>query len=223
MDVVAAAATEERRAQLVEAVRELFAAGVMSHSGHANVSARTGDDTMLISTTGHVRQLRSDQFAVVRLDGEVIEGDITAENMETVSMHTRVYQTRNDIGAIIHTHSPAVTGFALANRPLPCRYETLLRFGQAEDVPVVPWAPRGTPESVEGIVRTLQSHPSTSAVILANHGLLAFGAHPMDAAHLVEALEEAASAELGATDLGGAVNFPEGALDAVRRGMERAV
>ncbi|PWU45727.1 class II aldolase family protein [Micromonospora globispora] len=221
--IVATASPDELRTQLVDAVRELFTAGVMSHSGHANVSARADGETMVISNTGRVRQLRPDQFAVVRLDGEVVEGDITPENMEIVSMHTRVYRTRGDIGAIIHTHSPAVTGFALANRPLPCRYEALLRFGQAEDVPVVPWAPRGTPESLEGIVRTLQSHPLTSAVILANHGLLAFGVRPMDAAQLVEALEEAAGAELEATELGGAVDFPEGALDAVRAGMRRAL
>ncbi|MDM4779768.1 hypothetical protein [Micromonospora sp. b486] len=36
---MASGSPDELRSQLVDAVRELFTAGVMSHSGHANVSA----------------------------------------------------------------------------------------------------------------------------------------------------------------------------------------
>ena len=91
-----------------------------------------------------------------------------------------------------------MTAFALANRPLPCRAEPLLRFGQAEAVPVVPWGPRGSDVSVRGIAAALEQHPTTAAVLLANHGLLAFGADPLTTANLVIAIEEAAEAELAA-------------------------
>ena len=45
-----------RQAELVvAAAQHLFASGVMSHSGHANLSARLDTDRFLLTTTGSVR------------------------------------------------------------------------------------------------------------------------------------------------------------------------
>ena len=206
---------------VVAAAQHLFGAGVMSHAGHANLSTRIDAERFALTTTGMVRDLRPDQIAVCNLDGEVLDGELGPENAEIVAMHAVVYKARPDIGGIIHTHSPSATAFALANKELPCRAEPLLRFGQAEPVPVVPWGPRGSDVSVRGIAAALDSHPTTAAVLLANHGLLVFGADPMAAAHLVVAIEETAEAELAAQAIGGAVDFPEGALEAVRTSMAR--
>lgn len=212
----------DARAELVvAAARHLFASGVMSHSGHANLSVRLDADRFLLTTTGSVRELRADQLATVGMDGSVLDGELAAENAEIIAMHSVVYAARPQVGAIIHTHSPAATAFALAHRPLPCRAEPLLRFGQAEDVPVVPWGPRGSDVSVRGIGDVLQGNLTTAAVLLANHGLLVFGADPMAAARLVVAIEETAEAEIAAAAVGGAVDFPEGALAAVRESMAR--
>jgi L-fuculose-phosphate aldolase len=206
---------------VVEAARHLFASGVMSHAGHANLSARVGDDRFLLTTTGVVRELRRDQLATISVDGKILDGDLAPENAEIIAMHSVIYKARGKVGGVIHTHSPAATAFALANRPMPCRAEPLLRFGQAEDVPVVAWGPRGSDVSVRGIAEVLQRHPTTAAVLLANHGLLAFGPDPMATARLVVAIEESAEAEIAAAAIGGAVDFPEGALAGVRESMAR--
>lgn len=206
---------------IVEATEHLFVSGVMSHAGHANLSGRLDADRFLLTTTGMVRGLRRDQLATISVDGRVLEGELAPGNAEIVAMHSVIYKARSEVGGIIHTHSPAATAFALAHQPLPCRYEPLLRFGQAEDVPVVPWGPRGSDVSVRGIAEVLEQHPTTAAVLLANHGLLAFGPDPMATAQLVVAIEESAEAEIAAAAIGGAVDFPEGALTAVRESMAR--
>jgi L-ribulose-5-phosphate 4-epimerase len=195
---------------------------VISRSGHANLSARAEDDSMLLTTTGIVRGLRPDALALVRLDGTVAEGKLAPENAEIVTMHSQVYKARPDVGGIIHTHAPNLLAFAMANRPLPCRYEALLRFGQAEDVPVVPWAPRGSKRSVDGIIDALTRQPGTRAVLLGNHGVLVFTTGPAEAVALLTVLEEAAEGELAALPLGGAASFPPGALADVRASMARA-
>lgn len=212
----------DARAAVVAAADALFANAVISRSGHANLSARAGEDSMLLTRTGHVRGLRPDDVALVRLDGTVAEGTLDPGNAEIVAMHSEVYQARPDIGGIIHTHAPRLLAFAMAGRPLPCRYEALLRFGQAEDVPVVPWAPRGSERSVGGIIDALREHPGTQAVLLGNHGVLVFGSGPREAATLLTVLEEAAEGELSALPLGGATSFPPGALEDVRASMARA-
>ncbi|MER7580814.1 class II aldolase/adducin family protein [Kitasatospora sp. NPDC097691] len=212
---------EKNRAhQLVEAARQLFVAGVMSHSGHANLSVRLDADRFLL-TPGFVRDLEPHQLATVGLDGQVLEGELRSVSAEIITMHSAVYRARPHVGAIIHTHSPSATAFAVAHRPLPCRTEPMLRFGQPEDVPVVPWGPRGSDVSVRGIADVLERRPTTSAVLLANHGLLVFGPDAAAAAHLVVAIEESAQAEIAAAAIGGAVDFPEGALEAVRASIAR--
>ncbi|MCX5195552.1 class II aldolase/adducin family protein [Streptomyces sp. NBC_00249] len=210
----------ERAAQLVAACEALFTAGVMSRSGHANLSARIDDGHFLL-TPGFVRGLRPGQLATVSLDGRVVDGELSSVSAEIISMHSAVYRARPRVGTVIHTHSPAATAFAVAHRPLPCRTEPMLRFGQAEDVPVVPWGPRGSDVSVRGIAEVLERRPTTAAALLANHGLLVFGPDPAATAQLVVAIEESAEAELAAAAVGGAVDFPEGALEAVRASAAR--
>lgn len=210
------------RQAVVEAAQALFVNGVMSHSGHANLSARVDDARMLLTVEGQVRALGPDRLALVGLDRAVLEGELDPTNAEIVAMHSEVYRARPEVGGIIHTHSPHLLAFAMANRPLPCRYEALLRFGQAAEVPVVPWAPRGSERAVGGILDALDELPATQAVLLGNHGVLVLGRGPNEAASLVTVLEEAAEGELAAVTLGGAVDFPAGALEDVRASMARA-
>lgn len=209
----------EHREALIEAANELARAQVMSHTGHINTSVRIGTERMLLSSTGLVAELRLDSLAVLRLDGTVEHGQLSASTQEIVGMHTAVYRARPHLGAAVHTHSPHLTAFALAHHPLPCRYEALLRHGQTEAVPVVAWAPRGSDASVHGIAEGLDEHPGSQAVLLANHGVLVGGRSPMAAAKLLMVLEEAAEAELRAQAIGGARDLPPTAGEDVRRSM----
>jgi L-ribulose-5-phosphate 4-epimerase len=214
--------TSELKDQLLQAARLLFQTGVMSHSGHGNLSARLpGTEQMLLTSGGTIAQLTADALAVVTFDGEAVEGALLPVAREIVAMHAGVYRERPDAGAVIHTHSPQVTSFALAGKPLPCAYEALLRFGITEDIPVADWAPRGSPESVANIVAQVQRHPTVSAVLLANHGLLAWSRDPLAAAQLIVVMEEAAELTLRARALGGEQPFPADALEQERRHMQR--
>ncbi|HLI05012.1 MAG TPA: class II aldolase/adducin family protein [Ktedonobacteraceae bacterium] len=211
----------KKREQLIEVGHLLDQAGVMSHSGHGNMSVRVGNDRMLLTAHGIITDLQPEQFAVVTFDGKVVDGSLDPVTHEIVAMHSCVYQRRPEIGSVIHTHSPHVTSFALANKPLPCVYEALLRFGITEDIPVADWAPRGSPESVGNIVRQLELHPTVNAVLLGNHGLLAFAGDATATALLIVSMEEAAEMTLEADMLGGAKPFPPGALDKVRQHMRQ--
>ncbi|MBX6342694.1 MAG: class II aldolase/adducin family protein [Thermomicrobiaceae bacterium] len=209
------------RETLVQAVDLLFSAGVMQASGHGNMSVRLDGERMLLGSTGRPRRLTADDLALVTFDGEVLDGRMDPGTREIVGMHACVYRARPGVGSVIHTHSPSATSFALAHEPLPCVYEALLRFGVAEDIPVAAWAPRGSREAVAYIVEQLERHPDVPAVLLANHGLLAFGEDPLRTAYLVIAMEEGAGMALGARALGGPRPFPPGALEREREHMRQ--
>jgi len=210
-----------QREQLVQAAQRLGEAQVMSHSGHGNMSMRLPESgQMLLTSVSHLAHLTPEQLVVVSFDGNVIEGTLDPASREIVGMHACVYQARKEVNAVIHTHSPKTTSFALAHQPLPCVYEAFLRFGMTEDIPVANWAPRGSPESVSYIVEQLEQHPTVSAVLLANHGLLAFSSNPLATAQLIIIMEEAAQMTLDAHTIGGVQPFPAGAIESERKHMQ---
>ena len=217
--MVATQSVEELKQAIVEATRLLFGCGAMQHSGHGNLSARIDAERIVLTSRGSIRDLTAVGLAVVSLEGELLEGQIEPTAAEIVRMHTAVYRTRDSVGAVIHTHSPLVTAFALAHEPLPCAYEALLRFGVSEPIPVAAWGPRGSEASVKNIVHCLTTHLTSPAVLLANHGLLAFGRTPLETAQLIVAMEEAAGMTLGARQLGAEKPFPPGALEQERARM----
>ena len=134
-------------------------------------------------------------------------------------MHHRVYQALGSVGAVIHTHAPHISVFAVAHQSIPLVYEPLLRFGVTESIPVVPWAPRGSDQSVGAIVDVVRNHPDLPAVMMANHGALVFHQDPMSTARLLATLDEAAELVIQAKALGGAKELPHEAVDAVRERM----
>jgi L-ribulose-5-phosphate 4-epimerase len=211
----------ELRERIVKAAELLFRSGVMSHSGHGNMSARIDDETMLLTSTGNLRSLNTESLVIVRFDGSVLMGSLDSVTAEIIPMHAKIYEQRESVGAITHTHSPHVTAFALANKPLPCSYESMLRHGLAEPVPVAKWAPRGSRESVDNILDAIASRPTVPAVLLGNHGLLAFSSEPVRTSQLIIAMEEGAEMMIEAAALGGAEPFPEGALERELEHMRR--
>jgi L-ribulose-5-phosphate 4-epimerase len=194
---------EEFRQAIVRASNDLASAGVLSASRHGNWSVRIpGTDTMLL-TGSSLSSLDPTQMALLSLDGEILEGSLAPVAAEIVQMHACVYRERPEVGSVVHTHSPFTTAFAVAGRPLEAFAEALVRnSGSTEPVPVAPYAPRGSDEAVANIVTALKSSPHQRAVLLGNHGLLAFGADVAGARGMVFATEEAAYAAILASAIG---------------------
>lgn len=209
------------REQMVQAAQRLTESQVLSHSGHGNMSIRLPEPgQMLLTSVSHLTHLTPDDLVVVTFEGDVIEGTLDPTTREIVGMHSGVYAKRPDVQAVIHTHSPRTTSFALAHASLPCVYEAFLRFGITEDIPVANWAPRGSAEAVAFIQEQLDVHPTVPAVLLANHGVLAFSRDILATVQLIIIMEEAAEMTLDARAIGGEQNFPEGAVERERAHMQ---
>ncbi len=210
------------RESVVQAARQLVATGVLSHSQHGNISARMpGERQIVLTSTSTLSGLKPEQLPLLDLEGNVLEGELEPISAEIVPMHTAVYLEREDVGGVIHTHSPFATVFAVANKPIECCYEGLARFDMVDPVAVARYGPRGSEESVryirEAITRT------SKAVLLQNHGILAFDRDVLSAARIVVVLEEAAELAIRATAIGGATLISrEDATYAQRRAAEFA-
>jgi L-fuculose-phosphate aldolase len=188
--------------RVVATAAAVVAGGAISSNGHGNISVRDPDsDEMYFTVAPSLRGLTASSVARVGLDGRLREGDLPPIQGAVVAMHTAMYADRDDVGCVIHTHSPAATAYAVANRPIECWIEALAMFGLADGVPLAGYAPRGSDQAVANIRAAVV--PGNPAVLLANHGVLVFHRTPELAVLVGGVVEEAARASLDAATLGG--------------------
>ena len=110
-----------------------------------------------------------EDMVVIDLDGHVLEG-MQKPSSEWI-MHTMVYQRKQSVNAVIHTHSPYASSFAVRNEPIPCILTEMIP-ALGGDVPLAQFGMPGTGEVGEEACKVLQGR---GGCLLANHGVLAVG------------------------------------------------
>jgi L-fuculose-phosphate aldolase len=203
---------EATRAAIAEAGRELERAGlVQGISG--NLSVRDpADGTVAItpSAVPYGRIHAADVLLVGR--GGVEEGPHPPSS--ELAMHLAVYQARPDVGAVVHTHSPWATTWAVLGREIPAVHYVIAPLGDC--VRVAPYATYGTLQLAEGAVRTL-GHDN--GVLLASHGVLTVGPDLGAAVELAAQVEFLAEVYWKAVQVGEPAILPPRELERVRAQM----
>ncbi|MFA9502514.1 class II aldolase/adducin family protein [Natrinema sp. H-ect1] len=155
----------ERRA-VVESAPEL---AELTPGRTGNLSVRDGErgDAFAVTPTGVPYDgFGVEDVPVVGTDSEVRDGRMAPSS--EVPMHAAIYR-REDVGAIVHTHSPWATTLAVAREPLPPIHYMIVAVGKR--VPVAEYAPYGTDELAANIVRAMDEAEAT-ATLVENHGLV---------------------------------------------------
>ena len=207
------ASVKAAREVLVATAQAVLRSGAISMSGHGNISVRiAGRDEILFTGGANLKQAGEDGVARLGLDGRLLEGELPPIAAAVVAMHTTIYQDRSDTGCVIHTHSPYATAFAVANRPIEGWSEAFGIFGLEDGVPVAAYGPRGSEQAIANIRAAMT--PKTPAVLLANHGVLAWAPDSQRAVQLGVIIEEAAQSAILACPIGGAKIVPAEMLHA---------
>lgn len=160
-------------------------------SAGGNVSVRIPNQAAVaITPSGKpYKALMPDDICIVDFNLNRIDGG-NAPSIET-AMHVGVYQTRGDVNAVVHTHQPYASIFALINQPIPALFdEVTLAIGKTVDV--IPYAFSGTAALAQNVRRAVDN--GCNCFIMQNHGALNLG-KTLDAAWKnAELLEKTAQA-----------------------------
>lgn len=115
--------TDELKQQVVDANKKLVTAGLVTLTW-GNVSAIDRDSGLIVIKPSGVDYdaLEISTMVVVNLAGEVVEGELKPSS--DTKTHLELYRHFNDIGSVVHTHSPAATAFSQAGIGLPCHGTT---------------------------------------------------------------------------------------------------
>ena len=170
-----------------------------------NISVKVAENRLLITPSGVSKgRMTPEMLLVTDLDGTVIEGN--RHPSSEGKMHLEVYRGRPDVNAVVHAHPPVSTAFAVCRRGLETPYLSELVAGLGQ-VPCTPsFAMLSTEEVPQSVRPYLADH---NALLLANHGALAWGGDLWEAFDRLETVEHTAKIVLNAQLLGGGIPLTE--------------
>ena len=174
---------QKEREQIVEYGKKLIETNLTKGTG-GNLSIFNREkQLMCISPSGiDYFKTRAEDVVVLDLDGNKIEGD--REPSSEYDMHRIFYKNRNDIDAIIHTHTMYATTVSCLNWDLPPVHYMLALAGK--NVRCAEYATYGTKELAENAFAAMEDR---KAVLLANHGLLCGAKDIANAFNITEEIE----------------------------------
>lgn len=184
----------EIKQQLADAIRMLWHADIVDHSGHGSV--RRDDRSFYINSAASSRgELSAADIVAVDFDGNLVEG--SARPPLEFHIHSEVFRVRADVGAVMHTHPRWSTFLTMAGVPYRPVYAQGSLLG---DIPVF-----DSPLSVntrtmgERVAAALAAGP---AVLLKSHGAVIAGANLVECFALAAYLEENAYRQYMAMQIG---------------------
>lgn len=168
---------------------------VAAHEGNLSVRA---NDHFLCTPTMHCKgHLQPTDLCIVDSAMNIVDGN--NKPTSEIRLHLEIYRNRKDVGAVVHSHPPYATAFAVANCPFPCAVlaEPDLFLGE---VALAPFEVPGTDAFAKSILPYVQE---TNAIILANHGVVTYAADLKTAFWMTEILESACKTVILSASIGG--------------------
>ncbi|HEX7034039.1 MAG TPA: class II aldolase/adducin family protein [Nitrososphaera sp.] len=175
-----------RRQELVDCVKSLYAMGLTtSISGNHSIRVSSSNRGWMWITPSGVPRYKmrpADLVKVSLMTGKVVGKKRPSIELE---MHRRIYNTRPDINAIVHTHSPFTIGVSISSKFKHIIEEAKIVVGEPA---IVANSPSGSTELAKVVSNEFKK--GARAVVIKNHGVVAGGSDIEHSRAIVESLEE---------------------------------
>jgi len=206
---------KEARKLIVEIGKLMYDKGYVT-SSDGNISYRLGENLILATPTQVSKGRMSEEImALTDLDGNPLNDRRVSSEIQ---MHLLIYRMRPDVNAVCHAHVPNGTAFAAAGLAIdaPILSEVILTLGC---VPLTAYGTPSTPELTDALKPYVEHH---NALLMENHGVVAYGKDLWQAFDRLETLEHTAKIAILAKSLGGANDLPQDAIEKLINIREKA-
>lgn len=191
----------------LQAYQEQLVAGT---SGNVSCFDHATGIMAITPTNMNYAIMKPEDVVLMKLDGTVLEeGHKPSSEWR---MHAGVYAEREDVSAIIHTHSPYATSFAVTHESIPVILVEMMPF-LGGDIPLSQFGMPGTDELAINANKVLKNRNSC---LLMNHGVLVIG-RDLDQVYVrAQYVEDAARIYHYAREVGKPVELDESILAVLR-------
>lgn len=107
----------EARRLVAETNRLLYMEGLVGASGHVSVRGPDGDMAYINPFTASRGEIRPEDVVGVTFDNDPVDPEAPRPVGEA-EIHTALYRTRDDVGAVLHVHPPVATLFGITGTDL---------------------------------------------------------------------------------------------------------
>lgn len=175
---------EKERQEIVDYGKKMSSAG-LSKGTSGNISAYDpACGYMAISPSGlDYFETNAEDIVILDLDGNIVEGNRKPSSEH--ALHATIYKLHPDARGVVHAHSTYCTTFACLKQPIEAVHY-LLAGAQTYRIPCADYATYGTEELAE---KVRQVKGNGLAMLLANHGMVAFGPTLSKAFNVAENVE----------------------------------
>lgn len=205
----------EARKVIVEVGRLMYQRSYVVGSD-GNVSIRLDDGNLMASPTMTSKgRMSEESLAITDIDGNGLNDKRASSEL---AMHILIYKMRPDVKAVCHAHPPHGSAFAAAGLAIdqPILSEVILTLGC---VPLTDYGTPSTDELTDAMKPFVEHH---NALLMANHGAVAYGNDLWQAFDRMETLEHTAKIAILAKALGGANDLPSDAIEKLINIREKA-
>lgn len=205
----------EAKELIVEVGRLMYDRGYVVASD-GNVSIRLDDDRVLATPTMTSKgRMTAEGLALTDMEGTALNSNRASSEL---AMHLLVYRMRPDVKAVCHAHPPHGTAFSVAGLAIeqPILSEVVLTLGC---VPLTDYGTPSTDELTENMKPFVKHH---NALLMANHGAVAYGKDLWEAFDRMETLEHTAKIAILARALGNTNDLPPEAIEKLINIREKA-
>jgi L-fuculose-phosphate aldolase len=184
----------EHRQQLIATAIELNTSGI-NQGTSGNVSVRV-DEGLLITPSGMTYpSLAPEDIVLMDLEGQASSHRLPSSEWR---FHVDIYQQRNDVHAIVHTHSVYATALACLEKSIPA-FHYMVAMAGGKDIRCAPYATYGTQALSDFALKALEDR---KACLLGHHGVIATGADLARAFALASEIETLSQQYLAALSIG---------------------
>ncbi len=138
-------------------------------SGNLSIFCREEGVMVITPSSYDYRIMEEKDIVVVDLEGRVVEG--CHKPSSEWRMHGEIYKHLPHVGAVVHTHSPYATSFAVNHQTIPVILIEMIPFLKGS-LEVSPYAEQGSAQVGLNAVPILKRK---NACLMANHGVVAVG------------------------------------------------
>jgi L-fuculose-phosphate aldolase len=186
---------EKLRKAVIAACRAL-ARRRLTYGTSGNISVRRDQQHFFVSPTGMAyNALEPDDVPLMDLDGRWFGRRRPSSEWR---FHRDILKSRDDVGAIVHTHSRYATALACSARGIPA-FHYMVAVAGGLDIRCAPYHTFGTQELSNAALAALNGR---RACLLENHGVIAVGANLRAAVALAGEVENLAAQYCAALTVG---------------------
>lgn len=212
---------EELRSVVAAACRSLFELGQMDVRGHASARREDGRGMLILAHLHEDHRVAAGVGPNDIIDVSWEEDDLTSAGSypNEAFIHSGIYQSRPDVGGIVHVHPLFATALSTLARGLAPISQVALALGEV-GLFADPWSVN-TAERGRMLATALGSR---RAVLMQGHGVTVVGKTVQEAAAAAYVLEDAAKLEFISTVWGAPRELDtEGRNSDLHRRWQRAV